>query len=84
MTAIGVTDLPAPRPHSGRVRWTPMTAFMDVGGDALPFIARHNAACIDRLNVLLGPRGTRHAAPQAQAQAQARRAPERRCPRHGR
>jgi hypothetical protein len=47
---LAVTDFPAVswRAGSGRRRWSPIFAFFELDG-LLPFVARHNAACIERL-----------------------------------
>lgn len=51
----GVTFIPAVRwrSASGRLRWTPVTAFADLGG-SLASVSRHNDACVERLVSLLG------------------------------
>jgi hypothetical protein len=49
-----VTDFPALRwrDERGRIRWTPVIAFAELGG-SIPVVARHNGVCVDRLRQLL-------------------------------
>lgn len=51
---VGLTRLPALRwrSASGRLRWTPITAFID-SSQALPFVQQRNDASVRRLRYLL-------------------------------
>ncbi|HEX5994589.1 MAG TPA: hypothetical protein VFY84_05550 [Jiangellales bacterium] len=59
-SVIQVTSFPALRWRrpGGRIRWTPVLAFAEVGG-VLPVVSRHNEQCTDRLRRWAQPPGRR-------------------------